>query len=133
MLLIPQDVLAQFDAALKQRNVPAAARADYRKWLWYFLDFRARYPLPGSKAEQVRLFLPQESLTFVAETKQWRRYHLHDSHVQDALIKRSGRQNLPSASLPIRSGIPTPLISCKQVTTFTRSRSSWVTPMSGQP
>lgn len=57
MLPIPHDVLARFDAALEQRNVPAAARTEYRKWLRYFLDFRAKYPLPESKAEQVRLFV----------------------------------------------------------------------------
>jgi hypothetical protein len=54
---IPQDVLAQFDALLKLRNVPVASHTYYRKWLRYFLDFRAKYPLPDSKAEQVRLFV----------------------------------------------------------------------------
>jgi integron integrase len=41
---------------MKQRRVPAFLQPDYRKWLRYFLDFRSRYPLPESRAEQVRSF-----------------------------------------------------------------------------
>jgi hypothetical protein len=53
---VPKDILAQFDVILEQRNVPAASRSDYRKWLRYFLDFQSKYPLPESRADQVRLF-----------------------------------------------------------------------------
>ena len=38
---IPQNVLAGFNNLLKQRNVPPMFFSDYRKWLFYFLDFRA--------------------------------------------------------------------------------------------
>ena len=57
MLPIPQDVLAQFNAILKQRKVPEPFHADYRKWLRYYLDFRSKYTLPDSKSEHVRLFI----------------------------------------------------------------------------
>jgi len=57
MLPISQDVLAKFDAILRERAVPAPSQADYRKWLRYFLDFRGKYPLPDSRSEQVRLFI----------------------------------------------------------------------------
>ncbi len=53
---IPKDILAKFDGILKQRNVPLCSRSDYRKWLLYFLDFRAKYPLPEGKSDQVRAF-----------------------------------------------------------------------------
>ncbi len=53
---IPQNILAGFNDLLKQRNVPPMFLADYRKWLLYFLDFRAKYPLPDSPSDQVRLF-----------------------------------------------------------------------------
>jgi len=53
---VPKDILDRFDVILNQRNVPAASRSDYRKWLRYFLDFQAKYPLPDSRADQVRLF-----------------------------------------------------------------------------
>jgi len=41
---------------MKQRNIPADAHNDYRKWLRYFLDFRAKHSLPDSRSDQVRLF-----------------------------------------------------------------------------
>jgi hypothetical protein len=53
---IPRDILAEFDGILKQRNVPLFSRADYRKWLLYFLDFRVKHSLPDAKSDQVRLF-----------------------------------------------------------------------------
>lgn len=53
---IPKNILAQFDAILKQRNVPVDAHNDYRKWLRYFLDFRAKHSPPDSRSDQVRLF-----------------------------------------------------------------------------
>ena len=56
MQLIPTNVLVQFDAILKRRNIPVDAHNDYRKWLRYFLDFRAKHSLPDSRSEQVRLF-----------------------------------------------------------------------------
>ncbi len=53
---IPQNILAGFNDLLQQRNVPPMFVADYRKWLLYFLDFRAKHPLPDSPSDQVRLF-----------------------------------------------------------------------------
>ncbi len=53
---VPKDILAKFDGLLKQRNVPLFSRAGYRKWMLYFLDFRAKYPLPDAKTDQVKLF-----------------------------------------------------------------------------
>ena len=57
MLPVPQDVLAKFDAVLRECVVPAPFHCDYRKWLRYFLDFRGKYPLPDSRSEQARLFI----------------------------------------------------------------------------
>jgi len=53
---IPKDLLIQFDDILKQRNIPVSSHADYRKWLRYFLDYRAKYSPPDAKTDQVRLF-----------------------------------------------------------------------------
>ena len=54
---IPEDILMQFNAVLKQKAVPSSIQDDYRKWLRYYLDFRVKYPPPDSKSEQVRLFI----------------------------------------------------------------------------
>jgi hypothetical protein len=48
MQLTPDNVLAQYEAALTTRAVPASRHAEYRKWLRYYLDFRSKYPLPDS-------------------------------------------------------------------------------------
>jgi len=53
---VPQNILVGFNGLLKQRKVPPVLLADYRKWLRYFLDFRTKYPLPGTPSDQVRLF-----------------------------------------------------------------------------
>ncbi|MBI5185388.1 MAG: tyrosine-type recombinase/integrase [Nitrospinae bacterium] len=39
-------------------------------------------------------FFPQQSLTFVEEKKERRRYHLHDTHVQQALYEAVRRAKL---------------------------------------
>jgi len=57
MQLIPDDILAQYENALKKRTIPVARYAEYRKWLRYYLDSRSKYPLPDSKSEQVRLLV----------------------------------------------------------------------------
>jgi len=57
MLNISPDILKQFDTTLAKKAVPFALRADYRKWLRCYLDFRSKYPLPDSRSERVRLFV----------------------------------------------------------------------------
>ena len=56
MKSIPPEILARFDDILKLRDVPLFSRPEYRKWVRYFLDFQAKYPLPGERSVQVRLF-----------------------------------------------------------------------------
>jgi len=53
---IPTEILARFDDILKLRDVPLFSRPEYRKWVRYFLDFQTKYPLPGERSVQVRLF-----------------------------------------------------------------------------
>ena len=54
---IPEDILMEFNAVLKQKAVPSSIQDDYRKWLKYYLDFRVKYPPPDSKSEQVHPFI----------------------------------------------------------------------------
>ncbi|MFC1815980.1 integron integrase [Thermodesulfobacteriota bacterium] len=57
MLPISQSDLTRFNEALLQRAVPGAFHVHYRKWLRYFLDFCRKYPPPGARSEQIRLFI----------------------------------------------------------------------------
>lgn len=56
MLAIPNAVMNQYDAVLRTREVPLPQYADYKKWLRFFCDFCAKYPVPNSRSERVRLF-----------------------------------------------------------------------------
>ncbi len=56
MITIPNEFFAKYVAHLTLRGCPKSKFAEYRKWLRYFLDFCAKYPIPESKSEQVRLF-----------------------------------------------------------------------------
>jgi len=57
MLPVPVPILERFEAILEKRAVPPIQRANYKKWLRYFLDFRAKYPTPAARSDQVRLFI----------------------------------------------------------------------------
>jgi len=49
-----------------------------------FLDGQLEKRYPRAAKELIwQWFIPQESLTFVAQTKESRRYHVHDSRVQE--------------------------------------------------
>ena len=57
MILIPDNILTQYDAILLKRSVPATCHASYKKWLRYYLDFCGKYMVPDSKSDRVRLFI----------------------------------------------------------------------------
>lgn len=57
MLTIPDNILTRFEAVLSKRTVTPAQRADDKKWLRYFLDFCAKYPVPAARSDLVRLFI----------------------------------------------------------------------------
>ena len=54
---VPDDIMAQYEAVLKKKVPDVHRHADFRKWLRYFWDFCAKYPLPDSRSERVRLFI----------------------------------------------------------------------------
>ena len=53
---IPDSLMSQYLAYLRQSKVPASYHAEYLQWLRYYLDFCNKYSVPDSKAERVRLF-----------------------------------------------------------------------------
>lgn len=56
MIVVPHAVFSEYLVHMRNRGVRPELHAEYRKWLRYFLDFSAKYPLPKAKSEQVRLF-----------------------------------------------------------------------------
>jgi hypothetical protein len=52
-----------------------------------FLDDQLEKKYPKAAKDFIwQWFFPQQSLTFVADTKEKRRYHVHEKHVQEALL-----------------------------------------------
>lgn len=56
MLPVSDSVMSRFESILSKREVSAIRFSAYKKWLRYFLDFRAKYTQPDSKTGQVSLF-----------------------------------------------------------------------------
>lgn len=104
MLSIPPDILKQFDTDLEKKAVPFSIRADYRKWLRYYLDFRAKYQLPDSRSEQVRLFV--EKLREKNQTSNQQEQATHAlslffaSQRQEKHVSSSSDEAMPSQSFP---------------------------------
>ena len=115
MLTIPDNILTRFEAVLCKRTVAPAQHADYKKWIRYFLDFCAKYPVTAARSDLVSLFigkllekkypaaaknfiwqwfLPQKTLTPIPDKQELRRYHLHETHVQEALYEAVQRAKL---------------------------------------
>jgi len=66
-----------------------------------FLEDQLEKKYPRAAKELVwQWFMPQESLTFVADTKELRRYHLHKTHVQDALYDAVRKARLTKRVTP---------------------------------
>jgi integron integrase len=60
-----------------------------------FLDDQLERKYPRAAKELIWQWLfPQESLTFITRTKEQRRYHLHDSRIQEALYEAVRRAKL---------------------------------------
>ena len=86
-LPIPQrivlELLAQIEAVKKLHDEDLTTG-----FAGVFLDDQLEKKYPRAAKELVwQWFIPQATLTFVSETKERRRYHLHDSHDQDALYE----------------------------------------------
>ena len=54
---IPVPILKSFETILEKRAISPLERANYKKWLRYFLDSCAKHPVPEARSDQVRLFI----------------------------------------------------------------------------
>jgi integron integrase len=129
MLPIPQDVLAQFEAVLKERAVPVSFHADYKKWLRYYLDFRAKYSLPDSKSEHVRLFI--EKLQKKNQTPEQQKQAAHALSLYFEILRKMDNETPPAqinAEKTVKATSPsTPFI--KGESSNNLSRAEAITPI----
>lgn len=99
MLPLQTELGKQYEAALEQRNVPAARHPFYKKWLRYFLDFCAKYPIKGSNTDHVRLFL--EKLKSKNQTSLQCQQAAHAISLYFEMSRlASEKQNAPSTNEP---------------------------------
>ena len=71
-------------------------------------------------------FLPAKTLTFIPETNEYRRYHLHHTHVQKAIKGVVRQANIPKrACLPIPSTTVLPATYYRLIMIFVPFRNCW--------
>ena len=46
MIKLSNETLVAFDRRMERRGVRAEDREDYRKWMWFYLDFCQKYGFP---------------------------------------------------------------------------------------
>src|SRR6266568_9643927 len=78
----------------------------------------------GAKEFIHQWIFPQQSLTLVEETGERRRYHLHETELQDALYHAVRRARIPKRVTAHTFRHSLPPISCRQATTSASFRSS---------
>jgi integron integrase len=87
---IMPELLSQLDRVRKLHDEDLAAG-----YAGVFLDNLLERKYPSAAKEFIwQWFFPQHSLTYISATKEKRRYHLHDSHVQEALCEAVRRAKL---------------------------------------
>ncbi|MEW6054949.1 MAG: integron integrase [Nitrospirota bacterium] len=91
---IPQSImpelLSQLDRVRKLHDEDSTAG-----YAGVFLENLLERKYPSAAKDFIwQWFFPQQSLTYISTTKEKRRYHLHDSHVQEALYEAVRRAKL---------------------------------------
>ncbi len=87
---IMPELTAQLDAVRKLHDEDLSAG-----YTGVFLDNLLEKKYPAAAKDFIwQWFFPQQSLTHISATKERRRYHLHDSHVQEALYEAVRRAKL---------------------------------------
>ncbi len=87
---IMPELTAQLDAVRKLHDEDLSA-----EYAGVFLDNQLEKKYPKAAKEFIyQWFFPQQSLTYISTTQERRRYHLHDSHVQEALYEAVRRAKL---------------------------------------
>lgn len=91
---IPQTIMPELAAQLKtvEKLHDEDLSAGYSG---VFLDNLLERKYPSAAKEFIwQWFFPQQTLTYISATKESRRYHLHESHVQEALYEAVRRAKL---------------------------------------
>ena len=131
---LPETILpelkAQIESVCRLHDQDLAAGYD-----GVFLEDSVEKKFPSAPKELIhQWFFPQKTMTVVAETGQRRRYHLHESEIQDALYHAVRRAKIPKRvtahTFRHSFATPSPLICCRQTTISASYRHCSGTPAS---
>ncbi len=107
MTSVPNTVFSQYESILKKRNIPPSCYPDYKKWLRYYLDYCAKYPLPESKSERVQLF--SKKLQMKKQSEQQRQQAIHAVFLYYEMLSEGGARDCESIAESIdQDGLSTP-------------------------
>lgn len=96
MLTVPSATINQYHAILESREIATLHFADYKKWLRYFLDFCAKYPVTDPKSDHVRMFL--DKLREKKQTETQCRQAAHAVSLYFEMLEQTGSTGLPKVS-----------------------------------
>ena len=148
---VPVPILKSFEAILEKRAISPLERANYKKWLRYFLDFCAKYPVPEARPDQVRLFIDKlrekkqtpfqqdqaaHAVSLYFEVQRKGKIQVPDSDASPGSESRPDAktssvqepQQVQEGSLPLPQAIPLPDLSPGQAKT-----TSFIAPAQRQP
>lgn len=104
MIQLPPHLYENYMLYCSRCGMKENDRADYMKWLRYFLDFCEKYHITGDEAQRIGLF--QNKLYEKKQSAEQRRRAAHAVSLYFEMIK-GGVASQPSSSVPLSVGIPT--------------------------
>jgi hypothetical protein len=106
---VPISILNSFETILEDRRIPTAQRANYRKWLRYFWDFCAKYPVPEARSDQVRLFtdkLREKKQTPFQQNQEAHAISLYFQMQHNDEIQHADRHTSPASEVETDPSVP---------------------------
>ncbi len=99
MILLPEHLVESYQGYCQRSNISDNVRADYLKWVRFFLDFCEKYSVAGKDSERLRKFMNKLKEKKQSEDQRRRAYHAVTLYFR-MLQESSGNQQLTTARLP---------------------------------
>ena len=98
MILLPSHLVMRYQAYCRVYGIMAAERADYVKWLRFFLVFSEKYQVTGEAEVRIRRFLDKLQEKQQSEEKRPRAYHAISLYFKMLQENHGGQQSAISGS-----------------------------------
>jgi integron integrase len=101
MLPVEDSVIRKYESILRERKIANNHFTDYKKWLRYFLDFQAKYPLSDSRTEQVQRF--REKLRKKKQTEKQQNQAIHAVYLYFEMLQQDSQPSQISENVEQQS------------------------------